>query len=202
MSSSDPIDFYFDFSSPYGYFAAARIDGVVAPFDRKVDWHPILLGPALKETGSKPMVDSPMKSDYALHDWARLARFMDLPWAMPDTFPISTVRAARAFYVIDNIDHAQAKAFANAIYRTYFGEGRDISETSVVGDIVASIGADRDHVLTAIETAEVKDRLRAEVDAALKRGVFGSPFVIVDDQPFWGADRFWMIKRWLKSGGW
>ena len=38
--------------------------------------------------------------------------------------------------------------------------------------------------------------------AAIEAGVFGSPFFIIDGEPFWGADRLWMVKRWLKSGGW
>ncbi|MGZ3237187.1 MAG: DsbA family protein, partial [Burkholderiaceae bacterium] len=41
---SSAIDFYFDFSSPYGYFASTRIDELAAKYQRKVKWHPILLG--------------------------------------------------------------------------------------------------------------------------------------------------------------
>jgi 2-hydroxychromene-2-carboxylate isomerase len=46
------------------------------------------------------------------------------------------------------------------------------------------------------------ERLRAEVDAGLARGVFGSPFIFVDGEPFWGSDRLPMIEEWLKRGGW
>ena len=38
------LQFYFDFSSPYGYMGAMRIDELAARHDRLVDWHPILLG--------------------------------------------------------------------------------------------------------------------------------------------------------------
>ena len=41
-----------------------------------------------------------------------------------------------------------------------------------------------------------------ETGKAIDAGVFGSPFYIIDGEPFWGADRLWMIRRWLKSGGW
>ena len=33
-------------------------------------------------------------------------------------------------------------------------------------------------------------------------GVFGSPFVIVDGEPFWGADRLDQVDGWLATGGW
>jgi 2-hydroxychromene-2-carboxylate isomerase len=32
--------------------------------------------------------------------------------------------------------------------------------------------------------------------------VFGSPFIFVDGEPFWGADRFDQVGRWLATGGW
>ena len=46
----------------------------------------------------------------------------------------------------------------------------------------------------------MKDALRAAMDRAIARGVFGSPFVFVDGEPFWGLDRFDQIERWLETG--
>jgi len=199
---TDAIDFYFDFSSPYGYLAAERIEAVIAPFEREIRWRPILLGAAFKTTGNKPLVDQPLKGDYTLHDLDRLARFQQVPWVVPDPFPIATVRAARGFYWIDDQDPAAAVTFAKAVYRAYFGEGRNISEPDVVDGIAADLGHDREAFAAAVSSPEIKERLRNEVEASIERGVFGSPYMIVDGEPFWGADRFWMIKRWLKSGGW
>ena len=36
-----PLEFYFDFSSPYGYLAAEKIDELAAKFGRKVKWRPV-----------------------------------------------------------------------------------------------------------------------------------------------------------------
>jgi 2-hydroxychromene-2-carboxylate isomerase len=47
----------------------------------------------------------------------------------------------------------------------------------------------------------MKARLREECDAAIKKGVFGSPFIIVDGEPFWGADRLEHVEKWLDTGG-
>ncbi len=199
---SDAIDFYFDFSSPYGYLASVKIDELVEPFGRTVAWKPILLGAIMKTAGAKPLREYPLKGDYAEHDCARLARFMEVPWTMPDRFPIATMAAARAFYWIEDGDPARAKAFAHAAYRTYFGEGRDITTKEAVADIAEPLGVDRDRLMAALGDETVKQRLKDETAAAQDKGVFGSPYVIIDGEPFWGADRFWMIRRWLKSGGW
>jgi len=46
----------------------------------------------------------------------------------------------------------------------------------------------------------VKDALKDEVAQAIAAGVFGSPFVIVDGEPFWGLDRIEQVERWLATG--
>jgi 2-hydroxychromene-2-carboxylate isomerase len=40
------------------------------------------------------------------------------------------------------------------------------------------------------------------VDASLKAGIFGSPTVVVDGEPFWGVDALPQVEDWLSSGGW
>ena len=55
---------------------------------------------------------------------------------------------------------------------------------------------------TALQSADIKAQLRDAIDAAIARGVFGSPYCIVDGQPFWGNDRIEQLDKWLTSGGW
>jgi 2-hydroxychromene-2-carboxylate isomerase len=68
--------------------------------------------------------------------------------------------------------------------------------------IAGSLEIDGEALAEALETQVVKERLKAEVSAAIERGVFGSPTFIVDGEMFWGADRLWQIKRWIEQGGW
>jgi len=196
------IEFFFDFSSPYGYLGAHKIDEIAANEGREVSWKPIMLGAAFKATHNRPLIEQGIKGDYAVHDCQRFARFMDVPWTLPDPFPIVTLAAARAFYWLDDTDPALAKRFARAAYHAYFGEGRDISPQPVVCEIAKGLGVDGVDLLAAVNDPAIKERLRRETDAALARGVFGSPFVIVDGEGFWGADRLWMVKKWLQTGGW
>ena len=198
----EPIQFYFDFSSPYGYFAALKIDGIAAGFERQVRWRPMMLGAAMKVTGAKPLAEIELKGDYCKRDWDRLARYMEVPWTLPDPFPIATLAAARAFYWLDDDDPALAKRFALAAFDEYFGKGRDITDPETVAKFAAPLGIDRDALLTAVQDQAIKQRLKDETNAAIGNGVFGSPFIVIDGEPFWGAARLWMIRRWLKSGGW
>ena len=197
-----PIEFYFDFSSPYGYLAAQRIDEVAEEHDREVVWKPFLLGVLFKTTGAQPLLEIPMKGDYARRDLARSARLFEIPFTVPTPFPFMSVAACRATYWLSDLDEAAGKALARALFDEAFGEGVSIDEPAAVAQVAADLGHDEEEVLAAIKNPRVKDRLRGEVDAAVKKGVFGSPYIIVDDEPFWGYDRLEDVSLWLESGGW
>lgn len=195
------IDFYFDFSSPYGYFMSEKIDALAARFGRQVRWRPFLLGAVYKLTGAKALPSLPMKGPYSVRDFERSARFLGLNCRIPSAFPVATQHAARAFYWLDEHDGDLARRFAQAALRAYFVDDRDISQAETVLDVAASLGVDRTALAAALEDDAVKARLRAECDAAIERGVFGSPYVIIDGEPFWGVDRLPQIERWLETGG-
>ncbi|HSQ05731.1 MAG TPA: 2-hydroxychromene-2-carboxylate isomerase [Burkholderiales bacterium] len=197
-----PIDFYFDFSSPYGYIAATRIEALATAHGRTVVWHPILLGAIFKLTGQHALPSIPLKGQYFNRDTLRSARWFGVPFRMPSRFPIAGTAASRACYWIADHVSEQYKRLALALYEAYFVEDRDISETEIVLEVAAGLGVARGELAAALGETAVKERLKREVDEAIRRGVFGSPFVIVDGEPFWGSDRLDQVDRWLATGGW
>jgi 2-hydroxychromene-2-carboxylate isomerase len=197
-----PIDFYFEFSSPYGYIASQLADDLGKRLGRELKWRPFLLGPVFKATGQAPLVDIPMKGDYSRRDFVRSAGFHGVPYQAPSKFPIGTVAALRAFYWVDDRDPALARELAKALYKAFFVDDVDISAPAAVIGIAKSMGVDADALAAALADPAVKERAKNEVDAAVARGVFGSPFFIVDGEPFWGNDRIPMLEAWVKRGGW
>jgi 2-hydroxychromene-2-carboxylate isomerase len=199
---ANPIDFYFDFSSPYGYFASTKIDELAAKHGRAVTWRPILLGAVFKITGGQPLATIPLKNSYSAHDMARTARLLNVPFKLPTKFPVAGQAPSRAFYWVGDKDPALAKKLAHALYHAYFAEDRDISSPEVTGNVAAKLGLDKGEVSQALNDPAVKERLRIEVDAAIERGVFGSPYIVIDSEPFWGSDRLDQAEKWLATGGW
>ena len=197
-----PIDFYFDFSSPYGYFASTRIDALGAKYGREVAWRPFLLGVAMKITGGTPLPSVPLKGDYARRDFARSAGYYGVEFRLPSVFPISSQAPARAFYWVDRKDPKQAKVLAAALYRAYFVEDVNISNPEDTIAVCAKLGYKPEEVRAAINDAAIKELVKAEVDKAIVRGAFGSPYIVVDDEAFWGADRLEQVQKRLASGGW
>ena len=196
------IAFYFDFSSPYGYFASARIDDIAARHGRAVEWHPILLGAVFRITNQAPLAAIPLKGDYSLHDWKRCARLLQLPFQAPDPFPIAAAAPARLFYWARREHPDHAVPLAKALFTAYFGENRDISGPAVCATVADKCGLSPDAAISAMQATAGREHLRGAIDAAVGRGVFGSPYFIVDGEPFWGADRIDQLDRWLTTGGW
>jgi len=196
---STPIDFYFDFSSPYAYFGSLEIEALARRHDRQVQWHPVLLGAVFKTLGTSPLTAIPKKGDYSLHDMQRTARFHNMLYTPPSKFPISTQAAARTMLWFQQQDPQHAVPFAQAIFSAYFTEDIDIGEPDTVVRIAGDLGIDRAALTAALADQAVKDRLRQATEQALERGVFGAPFVIADGESFWGFDWFIQLESFLKN---
>ena len=197
------IDFYFDFISPYGYLGATQIDAIASRHGREVRWRPFLLGVTVMQVmGLKPLMETPLKADYVMLDKQRMASLLGVPLATPDMSGASSVAAARAFYWAHDRDPAQAVALARRLLQRLWVEARPIAAAEAVAEEAAGLGIEPAALLVALREPAVKDRLRGEVDACIARGVFGSPFFIVDEQPIWGVDRLWMLEHWLEHGHW
>ena len=198
---AEPIEFWFDFSSPYSYLASERIDELAAKYGRKVKWRAVMIAAAFKVSGLPFLLTVPLKGEYSKRDIERSARFLGLPYAFPSRFPVATLAAARGYYWLHGQDCGKAREFAHAVFRAYWVDDRDIGELPVVLEIADQLGIDRDAFTAAIATPEIKDRLRQETDAAISGGMFGVPYFMVDGEPFWGADRLPQIDKWLATGG-
>lgn len=197
-----PLDFYFDFSSPYGYLAGEQIDDLAAKHGRAVTWRPILLGVVFQQTGGQPLLNIPLKGGYARHDLARSARLLELPFRLPDPFPFMSVAACRAFYWLQESDPEGAVGLAKTLYRAAFGKGVSIDSNAAVVEAAAAAGIDGDALQAALNDPAVKQKLRDEVSQAISKGIFGSPLIVVDGEPFWGHDRLDQVDLWLQRGGW
>ena len=200
----EPIDFYFDFLSLYGYFASLRIEDIAARHGRTVRWHSMLLGVSVMKTmGLKPLLETPLKGDYVIHDTARYARRHGLKLARPLTAPMMDPRAAaRAFYWLRRNHPGKESDFAKLALDYYWRQNIDLGSSLQVAMLGPVIGVDETELLAGVESETARNDLREAVSVSLERGVFGAPFFIVDGESFWGSDRLEMLDQWLSTGGW
>jgi 2-hydroxychromene-2-carboxylate isomerase len=192
------IEFWFDFSSPYAYFASLDIERRLARFQNVILWRPYLLGVAYQTTGMQPLSLTPMRGDYARHDWKRIAESTGVPFILCEDHPFPSQSLARAYYWLAEREPDHAVAFAKAAFHHYFGEGRSLRPTDAVLALAGGYTDKADSLRCWLDTDEARQVLRKRTAEALDKGVFGSPFFLVGREPFWGWDRLPMIEAWLE----
>lgn len=198
--NATPIDFYFDFSSPYSYIASEWIEPLAARHGRTVRWHAILLGVTFQAAELKSPVSHPIKREYSLLDFERSARFEGLPYTMPPTFPLPTQNAARVFWWLHEQSPQRAVDWAHACFRAVFQHGVVLSDPQALKTLASHHGLDADEVERVWNDPVWKAKLKQVNDAAIAAGTFGAPFFVIDGEPFWGNDRKPQIERWLSHG--
>jgi 2-hydroxychromene-2-carboxylate isomerase len=199
-----PIAFYFDFISPFGWFASKSIEALAARHGRRVDWNAMLLGVSvMKVMGLKPLLETPLKGGYTKRDIARHARLHRMPLARSLDAPIpDPLPAARSFWWAKSTAPGSEVELAKRIYSAMWVQAADIGAAAVLEPLVRDSGLDAERWHKALTDGSAAAALRAAVERSLAAGVFGSPFFIVDGEPFWGVDKLALVDRWLETGGW
>jgi len=195
-----PIEFYFDFTSPYAYIASEWIEALAARHGRTVDWRAVLLAATCRAAADPTAVAHALKRDYTLLDVERSARFAGVPLKLPRRYPLDTHHAALTFWWLHASDQRRARDWARHCLRAQFARGVDLSVPSELQGLAAEFGLDSSQGPDVWNDPHWKSVLRSAQDAAVALGVFGVPFFIVDGEPFWGNDRRPQIERWLEKG--
>ena len=189
------VEFFFDFSSAYSYFAAYEIDSLLAPYDCSVLWQPISLGAIFKANSHQPdPLDSP-KGCYIKHDVERCAENYGLPFRWPTTFPFNSIPAARFYYAIALSNPKQAVAYAKGAFHSAMGKGQDLSDLEVLSTVATAQGLDARLLLEAIERKDIKQQLRDATTKAQQAKIFGTPSFLLNGELFWGADRLSAVAK-------
>ncbi len=196
-----PLDFYFDFSSPYSYITNEWIGPLAARHSRTVRHHALLLGATFQVTGLKSPVAIPLKGEYSLHDFKRSARFEGVPLQMPTAFPVPTQNAARIFWWLSDTQGGEAaSAWATAGLRALFTRDLALNDNEALMALAESNGIDPQQAEAVCSDPAWKARLKRANDEAIATGIFGAPWITVDGEPFWGNDRKPQVERWLAHG--
>ena len=193
------LDFYFDFSSPFGYLASTAVEEVAERHGARLNWRPILLGALFRQIGT-PLVPiatvSEAKRSYILKDMARWAEFRGVPLNFPTTFPLRTVKPLRVLFAAPE---DARPSLVHRFMRACWVDNQDPDDEAVLRACVDEVGGAQNWV-DAVSRPEIKDALRESTAEAEARGVPGVPTFFIGDLMFWGQDRLDFVERALS--GW
>jgi 2-hydroxychromene-2-carboxylate isomerase len=195
------LEFFFDCSSPWTYLAFTRIHDIVARTGAAIVWRPILVGGVFNAVNmdvyERRANPDPRKASYSgkdLQDWARLA---GIKIGKPPVFPVRAVAAMRVVLAAD--EQGGLIALSRALFEAYWGDLKDISREDVLREACRTAGLEADAILSRAESADIKERLRANTQEVIARGGFGSPTMFVDgDDMYFGNDRLPLVEAALE----
>lgn len=197
---ANPIVFYFDFASPYAYFALDRIEEIGRAAGREVEWRPVLIWAIFREIGVPTPTDVPAKRDYMFADMKRSAEYFGIPYRHPARMPASAHLATRLYLSIADRDSALGRKLGRALFDAFFRDERDITEKAEVVAIAAETGIETATAEDGMNGPRGRELLAASIAQGVADGVIGSPFFIIDGERFFGADRLPHIDWRLKNG--
>lgn len=194
-----PVDYWFDYSSPYAAIASARVEAVLGAAAR---YRPMLLGAVFKAVGQMnvPLATfSAAKRRFVERDMARQAHEAGIPIAWPSRFPMRTVLPLRVTLAAGP-DTPGGRRLVAGLFRAYWCDDQDIADPAVVVAVADRVGLDGEALVAAAGEAPTKLALHESTAAAVEAGVFGAPtFVVHGDGGrsglFWGADRLDLAAR-------
>ena len=185
------IEFFFDLVSPYSYLASEKIEELAKQNNRELIWKPFLLGGLFKALDAPPAPGLlPYKKPYLFKDLDRLTRFHGIPFNTPSEFPRLTVKPLRALLSLPKEDLPEA---VHQLYRAYWVEDRDISDASVLADLLGAEAVEK------TGDPEIKQSLIQATDEAVSRGLFGAPTFLVGQEMFFGHDRMDLLEAFLQD---
>ena len=183
------IDYYFVTISPWAYLAGNRLEEIAARHGATVTYKPVDLGKGFAATGGLPLNQRPeARRAYRLQELARAEAKTGLPLTIhPAHFPTNPAPSAYAIIAAQAAGGETGK-LVQSFLAACWAEDKDIAEDAVIRDCLAAAGFDPaladSGLLAGAET------YAANTEEAIARGVFGSPFYVVDTgQMFWGQDR-------------
>ena len=199
-SGIEPIQFFFEFASPYSYIASLEIDKVATAAGRSVEWRPIELAAVWASHGVLEAYTAirRLKRPYILRDAARCASLHGIALARPSSSATDTGLAKLAYWGLRHADAPLAKRFLQSVWHRYFCEGRPIGALEDLADASAAIGLGALQIQSAAAWAGARQAQDQSNSDAVRSGCFGVPWFIADGECFFGQDRLGQLATHIK----
>jgi 2-hydroxychromene-2-carboxylate isomerase len=189
------LELLFDVGSPTTYLAHKRLPDLIARTGAEVIYVPVLLGGIFKATGNASPVMVPAKGAYMGADMARFAKKFVVPLNMNPYFPINTITMMRMAAGL--VGEESFPRLVDTLFDAMWKGRKNMGDPEVLASVLAGAGFDPAALLAIADSAEAKDRLKANTESAVARGAFGAPTFFLDDEMFFGQDRLDFIEEAL-----
>ena len=190
------LRFYLDYISSNAYLAWLCMPELAERFALRVEPVPVLFAGLLEANGQLGPAEVRPKARWMWKNCLRKAALQGVPLRPPASHPFNPLLALRASSI--DLASSERAALVSALFVATWSEQLDVSDPEVVARLAERAGlADARSVVERAGRPELKQRLRAQTEEAIARGVFGVPTFEVEGELFWGYDDLPYLERFL-----
>lgn len=195
------VDYYMTPLSPWTFLGHGRLRELCALQGATIRIKPIDMGAkVLPAGGGVPLAQrSAQRKAYRLVELRRWSARREVPLNLhPRHFPVPADDACRLI-IAAGLEAGEDAAFALAgrLMQAVWQQDRDVSDLPTLRAIAHEAGLDAQALMRRIpDTHQVYEANTLE---ALERQVFGVPWYVFRDEPFWGQDRLELLEQALAT---
>ena len=181
------IHFYFDFISPYAYFAWRKLPTLAKKYNREIEAHPVVFGKLLDKWGQLGPAEIPPKRNWLNEYCLRYAALNGFKYNPPKKHPFNPLAALRMS--LKEVSGDDQLRVIDSIFEEGWSHGADLGDLSTLTSLLTRQSIDGETLSKKVSESEIKELLIDETTYAIEKGVFGVPTIIIDDNLFWGNDQ-------------
>lgn len=193
---NEQIDFYFDFLSPFSFFANGNLNVIKTNRSIKINYYPVMLAKILAHHEIKAPAEINSKREYLFKTCLRYAKKNNLQFTAPLTHPFNPLYALRL--ATKECSEDSQINIINLIWEAGWVKGLDIGNPEVLISLLNSNKIDGLALMDKTSEQAIKKALKDNTDRAIALGAFGVPtFIVNDKELFWGNDSISDIFHYL-----
>ncbi|WP_169546279.1 2-hydroxychromene-2-carboxylate isomerase [Sneathiella aquimaris] len=194
------IDYYASLSSPWTYFGHDRFCALAKKHGATVNFCPAEFTTIFSATGGLPLPKrSPERRAYRYQELKRWREELNMPLNLdPKFFPVPHTKAALVCMAL-KAEGGNVLDLASAYLKAVWVEEKDITDDATVIQVANDQGLDGQTLFSAGQSAEIQSQYEQLSLDAIKKGVFGAPSYVIDDEIFWGQDRLVFVEKKLEK---
>ncbi len=182
------VDIWSDVVCPFCYMGKRRFETALARFAHrdsvKVVWHSFQLDPEARfapgQTVQQYLAERkgiPFSASRSMHDRLTAeAADLGLAYDFDAAVIANTFDAHRLTHLAK--ERGLQERMEERLFAAYFTEGKNIADHSILADLAARDGLDREEALSVLGTVRYADAVRADVREAHRLGADGVPFYV------------------------
>ncbi|WP_203072822.1 2-hydroxychromene-2-carboxylate isomerase [Falsiroseomonas ponticola] len=188
---------FYGISSPWAYLGTPQLWSIAKKHGARIVLRPIRV---IEANGGIPLrTRAQPRQDYHALELSRWRAHLGMPLNLtPRFYPCRTIETAAQAVIAVQEAGLDAPAFSFAVQRALWAEDRDIADVETLRELArGTVGEEGAALVRDPALPRHIETWHGNLAEAERRGIFGTPTYVVNDELFWGQDRLDFVDRAL-----